>query len=169
MNRSVVLVALTVLLAETAAAQEAIIEEIIVTAQKRAQNLQNTPVSVTALTGDMVEKLGLRQSSDVTAQTPNFHIGYPAGESGTPALVIRGVGMSDWRAFTNAAVAVYSDEVYVASTSAQIFQLLDLDRIEVLRGPQGTLYGRNATGGAVNLHRAKTHRGMGKLGTGRGC
>ena len=150
MNRYLFFMALTTLLFESAVAQEAFMEEVVVTAQKRAQNLQDAPVSVTAFTGDTLDKLGIRQSVDITAQTPNFSVGYPAGETGIPALFLRGVGMSDFRVFTPSAIAVYSDEVYVASTSAQIFQLLDLERVEVLRGPQGTLYGRNATGGAVN-------------------
>ena len=125
-------------------------EEIIVTAQKREQNLQQTPISVTAFTGDAIEKLGIRQSVDVAAQTPNFNVGYPNGDTGIPAMFIRGVGQSDYRVFTPAAIAPYIDEVYIAQSAGQIFQMLDTERVEVLRGPQGTLYGRNATGGAVN-------------------
>lgn len=133
-----------------AAEQDVGIEEIIVSAQRRDQNLQDTPLSVTAFTSDTIKALGFTQSVDIAAQTPNFSVGYPNGESGIPAMFIRGVGVSDFRVFTPAAIAPYADETYVAQSAGQIFQLLDMDRIEVLRGPQGTLYGRNATGGAIN-------------------
>ena len=132
------------------AADELILEEILVTAQKREQPLQETPISVTAFTGDMIENLGLRQSVDIAAQTPNYSVGYPNGDTGVPALFIRGVGLNDFSTLNQGPIAAYADEVYIASAAAQIFQLLDVERVEVLRGPQGTLYGRNATGGAVN-------------------
>ena len=132
------------------AESDGLIEEVIVSAQRRDENLQVTPLSITAFTADAIDALGFTQSIDIAAQTPNFSIGYPNGETGIPAMFIRGVGVSDFRVFTPAAIAPYADEVYVAQSAGQIFQLLDMDRIEVLRGPQGTLYGRNATGGAVN-------------------
>ncbi len=128
-----------------------LIEEIVVTAEKREENLQDVPVSVSAFTGDTIEKLGLRQSVDITAQTPNFSVGYPNGDGGIPALFIRGVGLNDFGVLNQGPVATYADQTYIASNAAQIFQLLDVDRVEVLRGPQGTLYGRNANGGAVNF------------------
>ncbi len=127
-----------------------LIEEIIVTAQKREESLQETPVSVTAFTGDTIEALGFRQSVDITAQTPNFSVGYPNGDTGVPALFIRGVGLNDFGVLNQGPIASYADQSYISSNAAQIFQLLDVERVEVLRGPQGTLYGRNATGGAVN-------------------
>jgi len=132
-------------------ASSPLIEEIIVTAQKREERLQDTPVSVTAFTGEAIEKLGFRQSVDITAQTPNFSVGYPNGDTGIPALFIRGVGLNDFGVVNQGPIATYTDQTYIASNAAQIFQLLDVDRVEVLRGPQGTLYGRNATGGAVNF------------------
>jgi iron complex outermembrane receptor protein len=130
---------------------EAIMEEIIVTAQKRSENLQETPVSVTAFTGDAIEALGFRQSVDITAQTPNYSVGYPNGDTGVPAPFIRGVGLNDFGVLNQGPIAAYSDQTYISSNAAQIFQLLDVERVEILRGPQGTLYGRNATGGAVNF------------------
>ncbi len=135
-----------------ALAADAVIEEIIVTAQKREESLQETPISVTAFSGRAIEDLGFRQSVDITAQTPNFNVGYPNGDTGVPAMFIRGVGLNDFAVLNQGPIASYVDEVYVSSNAAQIFQLLDLDRVEVLRGPQGTLYGRNATGGAVNYY-----------------
>ena len=128
-----------------------LIEEIVVTAQKREENLQETPVSVTAFTSEAIEALGFRQSVDITAQTPNFSVGYPNGDTGVPAPFIRGVGLNDFGVLNQGPIAAYTDEVYISSNAAQIFQLLDVQRVEVLRGPQGTLYGRNATGGAVNF------------------
>ncbi|MGK0224572.1 MAG: iron complex outermembrane receptor protein, partial [Limisphaerales bacterium] len=86
-----------------------------------------------------------------TAQTPNFSVGYPNGDTGVPAPFIRGVGLNDFGVLNQGPVAAYMDETYISSNAAQIFQLLDVERVEVLRGPQGTLYGRNATGGAVNF------------------
>ncbi len=128
-----------------------LIEEVVVTAQKREENLQETPVSVTAFTSEAIEALGFRQSVDITAQTPNFSVGYPNGDTGVPAPFIRGVGLNDFGVLNQGPIAAYMDETYISSNAAQIFQLLDVERIEVLRGPQGTLYGRNATGGAVNF------------------
>ncbi|MDZ7669481.1 MAG: TonB-dependent receptor [Gammaproteobacteria bacterium] len=135
-----------------------VIEEVIVTAQRREENLQETPVSVTAFTGATIEALGFRQSVDITAQTPNFSVGYPNGDTGVPAPFIRGVGLNDFGVLNQGPVAAYMDETYISSNAAQIFQLLDVDRVEVLRGPQGTLYGRNATGGAVNFVSQKPTR-----------
>ncbi|MEZ5561062.1 MAG: TonB-dependent receptor [Pseudomonadales bacterium] len=135
-----------------------VIEEIIVTAQKREESLQETPVSVTAFTGDAIEALGFRQSVDITAQTPNFSVGYPNGDTGVPAPFIRGVGLNDFGVLNQGPIAAYMDETYISSNAAQIFQLLDVERVEVLRGPQGTLYGRNATGGAVNFVSRKPTR-----------
>ena len=88
----------------------------------------------------------------------SISVGYPTGDTGIPTLFIRGVGLSDFRVFTPSAVAPYADEVYIAQSAGQIFQLLDMERVEVLRGPQGTLYGRNATGGAVNYISKKPAR-----------
>lgn len=128
----------------------ALMEEVVVTAQRREQNLQDTPVSITAFSGEAIEALGFRQSTDITAQTPNFSVGYPTGDTGVPAPFIRGVGLNDFNVLNQGPIAAYVDQTYIASGAAQIFQLLDIERVEVLRGPQGTLYGRNATGGAVN-------------------
>ena len=136
----------------------ALIEEVVVTALKREESLQDTPVSVTAFTGDAIEALGFRQSVDITAQTPNFSVGYPNGDTGVPAPFIRGVGLNDFGVLNQGPIAAYVDETYVSSNAAQIFQLLDVERVEVLRGPQGTLYGRNANGGAVNYISRKPTR-----------
>ena len=136
-----------------AVAQEsgAMIEAVVVTALKREESLQTTPASVTAFTAEAIDAPGFRQSVDVTAQTPNFSVGFPNGDTGVPAPFIRGVGLNDFGVLNQGPIAAYMDEIYISSNAAQIFQLLDVERVEVLRGPQGTLYGRNATGGAVNF------------------
>jgi len=127
------------------------VEEIVITTQKRAQNLQDVPISVTALTGDELAKLGITESVDIAAQTPGLKIGFPSGETNTPAIFLRGVGLNDYNANSNGSVGWYMDEVYISQVTAQNFQLFDLERVEVARGPQGTLYGRNTTGGLVSF------------------
>lgn len=129
--------------------------EIVVTAQRREQNLQNVPVAVTALTGGKIADLGIKSSSDIAAVVPNLQIGLPGGEGNQPLIYIRGVGLADTNSNNSGPNGVYVDEVYISSPGAQTFQLIDLDRVEVLKGPQGTLYGRNATGGAINFITAK--------------
>jgi len=127
------------------------IEEIVITTQKRAQNLQDVPISVTAITGDEIAELGIGESVDIAAQTPGLEIGFPSGETNTPAIFLRGVGLNDYNANSNGSVGWYMDEVYISQVTAQNFQLFDLERVEVARGPQGTLYGRNTTGGLVSF------------------
>ncbi len=127
------------------------VEEILVTTQKRAQNLQDVPISVTAITGNEISELGIAESVDIAAQTPGLKIGFPAGETNNPAIFLRGVGLNDYNANSNGSVGWYMDDVYISQVTAQTFQLFDLERVEVARGPQGTLYGRNTTGGLVNF------------------
>ena len=131
------------------------IGDIVVTAQRREQNLQDVPVAVTAFSGDTIADLGIQSSSDIAAVVPNVEIGLPGGEGNQPLIYIRGVGLADTNSNNAGPNGVYVDEVYVSSPGAQTFQLFDLERVEVLKGPQGTLYGRNATGGAINFITAK--------------
>ncbi|WP_257543253.1 TonB-dependent receptor [Sphingopyxis sp. DBS4] len=134
------------------------IGDIVVTAQRREQNLQDVPVAVTAFSGDTMADLGIQSSSDIAGVVPNLEIGLPGGEGNQPLIYIRGVGLADTNSNNAGPNGVYVDEVYIASPGAQTFQLFDLDRVEVLKGPQGTLYGRNATGGAINFITAKPSR-----------
>ncbi len=124
--------------------------DIVVTAQRRSQNLQDVPISVTALSGDTVEKLGFKTSAEIAAQVPNLTIKQSFANS-VPQIFLRGVGVNDPNANANGAVGIYVDDVNLVSPSALTFSLFDTDRVEVLRGPQGTLYGRNTTGGAINF------------------
>jgi iron complex outermembrane recepter protein len=131
------------------------VSEIVVTAQRREQNLQDVPVAVTAFSGSAIADLGIQSSADIAGIVPNLEIGLPAGEGNQPLIYIRGVGLGDTNSNNAGPNGVYVDEVYVSSPGAQTFQLFDLERVEVLKGPQGTLYGRNATGGAINFISAK--------------
>ena len=126
------------------------IEEIVVTAQKRSENLQEVPISITALTSDDIDTHRFRDPGDLSAQTPNMSTSTVQG-AGTPVFGLRGVSMNDWSFNQTGPVAVYLDEGYKGNPSLLAVPFFDLERVEVLRGPQGTLYGKNTTGGAVNF------------------
>lgn len=130
------------------------LEEIIVSAQKKAENLQDVPVSVSAMSAGDLEGLKLRHSTEIAAQVPNMQIQTPFGES-QPIISIRGIAMQDFNLNQNSPIGFYVDEVYIGPTYMQGMQMFDLERVEVLRGPQGTLYGKNTTGGAVNFYTKK--------------
>jgi iron complex outermembrane recepter protein len=122
--------------------------EIIVTAEKRNTNLERTPVAITALNSAALADNQVHNLEDVQALIPSFKAGT---NQGVAQVTIRGIGISDTVPGTEAAVAVNVNQVYVSRTVAQLTGLFDISQIEVLRGPQGTLYGRNATAGAVNI------------------
>jgi iron complex outermembrane receptor protein len=143
----VLALSLSTLLSGTAVAQ--VLEEVTVTAQKREQSLQDVGIAVTAFTGDQLEALGIEESYQVAAFTPNVHIGGSmAGQNSQ--FTIRGVSQNDYNDIVEAPNAVYVDEGYVAIAQGQTFALYDIERVEILKGPQGTLFGRNATGGLVH-------------------
>lgn len=125
-----------------------VIEEVVVTATKRQESIQDVSVSVSALSGEQLSELGLSDMQDVTQQIPAFQV-----NSWSPQLTIfnlRGVSQNNFVDNLEAPIAVYQDDSYVASLNAISGQLFDLERVEVLRGPQGTLFGRNATGGLIH-------------------
>ena len=126
--------------------------EIIVTAQFREQNLQDTPIAITAVSGEMLEARSQTSIQDVANQAPSVTL-KPQGAAFGPALGanIRGVGQFDFNPAVEPGVGFYVDDVYYATLTGSILDLLDLDRVEILRGPQGTLSGRNSIGGAVKL------------------
>ncbi len=129
--------------------------EIVVTAQKRSQNLQDVSLSITALSGDKLLDNQIADVTDLAASVPNVTVG---NGFGLAQITIRGIGVTNPFAGADPSVALHIDGAVVAQSAAQIAGFFDLERIEVLRGPQGTLYGRNATGGVVNLITAKpTH------------
>lgn len=132
-------------------AQDNVLEELIVTAQRRAENIQNVPVSVTALAGDVLREQGVERPLDLTSQVPNLGVFTIFGEAQQPSFSIRGVGLFSFSDSFEPPVGMYVDEVYKASGVGQTALLFDIDRVEVLRGPQGTLFGRNTTGGLFNI------------------
>lgn len=128
----------------------AVLEEVLVTAQKREQSLQDVGIAVSAFTGDQMEQLGWDTADDVVAQAPGVTLVQPNGPSSF-YINIRGVAQNDFSGDNQESpVAIYVDDVYVASPTGAGFQLFDFERVEILRGPQGTLFGRNATGGLVH-------------------
>lgn len=132
------------------------LEEVIVTAERRSESLQDTPMSVTAFTGDMVTEAGIKGMEDIAVRTPNFKM--TAFNVSEPQLFMRGIGSSNDSGGSDPSVAVFIDEVYLGRPSGASTDIYDLERIEVLRGPQGTLYGRNVAGGAVNIFSKKPQR-----------
>ena len=136
------------LLVGTGNASANVLEEVIVTAQKREQNLQDVGVSVTAYDGAKLDALGFDNNVDITQQIPGMQLNTFA-----PSLTtfnIRGVSQNNFTDNLEAPIAVYIDDAYVSSMQAINGQMFDMARVEVLRGPQGTLFGRNATGGLVH-------------------
>ncbi len=124
---------------------------IIVTAQKKEKDLQDVPVSVTAFNGEALASLGIDSSAEIVAQVPGLSVGTPVGEGNNPSFTLRGVGLNDFNDNNEGPIAIYIDDVYQAALPGLTFQLFDTERVEVLRGPQGTLYGRNATGGLIQF------------------
>ena len=128
----------------------AILEEVIVTATKREESLQDVPISVTAFNAEAIETLGFDTSYEFSNHVPNL-VYIAESTNSTPFIFLRGVGNTGFYSNSIKPVAVYVDQTFVGPSISQGLQLFDLDRIEVLRGPQGTLFGRNATGGLVNF------------------
>ncbi len=125
-------------------------EEIIVTAQRREQSLQDVPISITAMTGEQVRELNVTRAVDLSSFTPGLFAAGSRGDA-NPIFAIRGVGLNDTFSNNNPTVGVYVDDVVLPLTPMLGFAMYDIERIEVLKGPQGTLYGRNTTGGAINF------------------
>ena len=130
-------------------AQGSALEEVIVTAQKREESIQDVGIAITAFSGEQLDALGITDSTAIAEFTPGVHIsGNNAGY--TQQFTIRGATQNDFNDLAEAPNAVYVDEAYQAAGQAQLFSQFDMDRVEVLKGPQGTLFGRNATGGLVH-------------------
>ena len=124
-----------------------LLDEVVVTAQRREQNIADVSVSITAISGDMLEDLGFQNMTQVIAQAPNVEF----GESYNPLVIIRGQSnLTGDSAGPETPVGIFVDDVYRAQLSGRWAQLFDLERVEVLRGPQGTLFGRNTTAGVIH-------------------
>lgn len=144
-----VLLALAGTVVTSGAQAQNVLEEVTVTAQKREENVQDVGIAVTAFTGEQLTQLGYTNAQQVTALAPGVSTIQPNGEANY-AIAIRGVANSDFVANVESPVSLYIDEVYLSQMSSAGFQLFDMERVEILRGPQGTLFGRNATGGLAH-------------------
>lgn len=133
-----------------AAAASTVLDDLVVTARRRAENVQDVPIAITALSGDLLAKNNqVRLAQDVVKFAPNINAVATDGRE-RPRWFIRGVGTNNTDANGVSPVGVYRDEVYIANVYAQAFPLYDLERVEILSGPQGTLWGKNTTGGAIS-------------------
>ncbi len=146
-----VLALVAVCLAQTATAQsEAPIEEVVVTAQKREQSAQDIGIAVAAITGDSLREQGVDQSEDLYKLISNVTL-QNVGGGGVPVVIVRGIGLQNFRINDSPTTAFYVDDVYQTSVASAEWTMFDLQRVEMLKGPQGGLYGRNALGGAVQI------------------
>jgi len=131
---------------------DVLIEEITVTAAKREQNIYEVPIAISAFQGDALAKQGITDIVDVGKFVPNLNITqFSAGHTSSSNPFIRGIGLQDHLITTDPGVSVYVDGVYLGRQVGQNWNLSNIERVEVLRGPQGTLYGRNSIGGAINI------------------
>lgn len=140
------------------------IADIIVTAQRREESLQRVPLAVTAIDGAALREQNVSSLADIARIAPNIAIsssGYTAPTNALPVIYIRGIGQQDPAIYSDPGVPVYVDGVYVARSAGGAIDLPDIARVEVLRGPQGTLFGKNAVGGAVNIVTATPGRNTG--------
>lgn len=152
--------------AETGADQ---LSEIVVTAQRRSEKASSVPIAISVVSGKALLDAGVNNVSDVARLVPGLQIKSTFADS-SPVIFLRGVGINDFNANTGSGVAVYLDDVYQGLSIGRLFQFFDISRTEVLKGPQGTLFGRNATGGALNISSTKpsdTWKGYSNLEFGR--
>ncbi|QIB65082.1 TonB-dependent receptor [Kineobactrum salinum] len=156
-----------------AAQPGATLEEVVVTARRRAESLQSTPVSVTAFTANELAARQISNISQIAEATPNlvFDSSAPiSGSKSAASIFIRGIGQTDFALVTDPGVGLYLDGVYIARSVGGVLELADVEQVEVLRGPQGTLFGKNTIGGAINVISRKPGAELGgsvelKLGT----
>ena len=133
------------------AAKPSGLEEIVVTAQRREQKLQSVPISITAISSESLKANRIETVGDLNAAAPNLTVRPGAGGNQSPNYTLRGIYGASSAAGQDKGVSPYLDGVYLQAQSGSVFELADIERIEVLKGPQGTLFGRNATGGAIQI------------------
>ena len=137
--------------AQDAEADGSVIEEVMITARKREESLQTVPLAVTAYGTAALERAQVVNLEDMNLATPNMQVNRTQGSQNSAQIFIRGIGQDNSTALDEPGVAFTIDGVYMARSIGSLVDLIDIERVEVLRGPQGTLYGRNATGGAVKF------------------
>lgn len=125
------------------------IGEIVVTAQKRSESLQKVPLAVTAVTSAELERSGIKDLQGVVASVPNLNLG---AQLGMAKIALRGIGLENISSGAEGSIAFHMDGVFLSRTITALASFYDVQQVEVLRGPQGTLYGRNATGGSININ-----------------
>jgi iron complex outermembrane receptor protein len=135
--------------AQSATEEEGFLDEIVVTAQKRQENLQDVPIAVTALTGGALAQVGVADTFDLKSVVPSLNFSTAVGGFGLPR--IRGIGSTGTGPGIENPVAIYIDGVYISSSTGALTSLSDVEQVAVLKGPQGTLFGRNATGGLIQI------------------
>ena len=151
-NLKFVLFALPLLFALNVNAQSSVVlEEVVVTAQKKEENLQDTPIAITAITASTIDDLDIANVVDLAGMSPNVHIITTPSNNTAATIAIRGGSTTNPAITWEPTVGMYLDGVYLGKGQGSIFDVVDLERVEILRGPQGTLYGRNTLGGAINL------------------
>ena len=151
-NLKFVLFALPLVFALNVNAQSSVVlEEVVVTAQKKEENLQDTPIAITAITASTIDDLDIANVVDLAGMSPNVHIINTPSNNTAATIAIRGGSTTNPAITWEPTVGMYLDGVYLGKGQGSIFDVVDLERVEILRGPQGTLYGRNTLGGAINL------------------
>ena len=128
-----------------------VLEEVIVTAQKREESLQDTPISITAFNQEALTQQGISSVDDLQGKVPSLNMTPFPTQNTSVRMFIRGVGAADIQVTQDPAVGLYIDQVYIGRATGLALEIADLAQIEVLRGPQGTLFGRNSIGGAINM------------------
>ena len=154
------MLAMPVFAQDSSSGINSLMEEIIVTARKREESVQDTPIAVSVFSGESLAARGIDKLDGIGSITPNMtfsNINTNGGGGNSAYIFLRGVGQADFVPTTDVGVGLYVDGVYFARSVGSVLDLIDIERVEVLRGPQGTLFGRNTIGGAVNIHTVKPH------------
>ena len=152
--KSVLIAASALSMAPAAALAQSVIEEVVVTAQKRSENLQDVPITISAFTANALQERAVGNVAQLSNLAPNVTLDGGTPFSGSPAVLsafVRGIGSDDFAFNIDPGVGIYVDGVYLARTVGANQDLLDVERIEILKGPQGTLFGRNTIGGAISI------------------
>ena len=131
--------------------ESSIFDEVVVTARKREESAQSVPIPISALDGDRLESRNITEIADITKLTPNLNFSAQGINSTVTNVFLRGIGQSNWSETQDPKIGIYIDGVYLSRPQGGMVDLIDVDRVEVLRGPQGTLFGRNTTAGLIHI------------------